>query len=101
MLQKQQQMLNTILSNQSIQEKTISNIDLNQKVVIGDIKELKKLTVKPATPPVPVLAVSPPVTDPRNTAATTRRSERPPNPPPASQPPNATMAAIVSQSVSE
>ena len=45
MLQMQKQILNTILANQSTQEKTIENIAHSQTVVITDIKELKRTAV--------------------------------------------------------
>ena len=73
MLQMQKLALNTILANQSTQEKSIENIARTQKVVLNDIKELKR----PQNP-----------------------SERPLSPPSVSQP-ALTMANIVQQSISQ
>ena len=111
MLQKQQQIMNTTLSNQSIQQQTMKNIALTQNVIVGDIKEINKKTVKPTASPAPVLALSPPVTAPQETlasrqapqdnSANTRRSGRPANPASARQADNTTMAHKVRQNVTE
>ena len=68
-LERQQEILNTILAKQNIQEKAMVNISTTQMCVISDIKELKRtvesghVASPPSAPPVP--AVSPPLVTPR------------------------------------
>ena len=124
LLKMQQKIMNTILTNQSNQEKVMDKIITTQTCFISDIKELKSAVVsshcapRPAAPPVPAMpAVSapPPVTWPApppaplvsattpaslprpalDTAAITRRSAS------TCQPASITMANTVRQSVSE
>ena len=42
LLKMQQQLLNTVLANQAMQEKIITNVGVQQDCVIGDLKDLKK-----------------------------------------------------------
>ena len=67
LLKMQQQIMNTILTNQSTLEKVMNKITTTQTCVLSDIKQLKTTVVsslrasRPAAPPVPVLpAVSAP-----------------------------------------
>ena len=45
LLKMQQQLLNTVLANQAMQEKTLTNIALQQDCVIGDMKDLKQVVI--------------------------------------------------------
>ena len=106
MLKVQQDILNTILVNQSTQKNTMDTIALTQKAVITDIKNLKRTATAPLLP-----VASPPLTTPQeslaprktpqDTSAPRGPADSPPNPPPAIQPATTTMADIVRQSMAE
>ena len=110
MLKLQQEILKTILSNQSTQKKAMDNIAHTQSAVISDIKDLKTTTAAPpvlvASPPsaIPQETLTPrlaPRMAPQDTSAPESRSARPQNPPTASQPANTTMAERVRQSMDQ
>ena len=83
LLEKQQQILNSILAKQNTQEKSMNIMSNKQTCVIGDIKELKKTVesnrITPRLVALPVSAVTPPL-------VTARPAPPPvplPGPPPA------------------
>ena len=83
--------MNLILTNQSTQEKTIAEIALTQKVVIGDFKEVQKTAVMktspcnhtPSPPSTSDSSVSPNPPSPPTMAEVVRQARQPP----AMQPP--------------
>ena len=91
LLKMQQQIMNTILTNQTMHEQTMNKIAFTQTSVISDIKELKGTVVaglgvsRPA-PPVPAVPTARPPVAPRPAQPPATLSCPPPASLPASQP---------------